>query len=68
VTVRSSTDSKSIRLSWPDGTSVALGFLARGAKKSTVSVQHEKLPSKEDAARMKVYWGEKLDALGELLG
>ena len=43
-TVRSATPGKSMRLSWPDGTSVIVLFTAKGAAKSQVAIQHEKLP------------------------
>jgi hypothetical protein len=32
-----------------------------------VAVQHVKLPNKETATRMKQYWEERLDKLGEML-
>lgn len=65
--VRTATKPKSMRITWDDGTSVDLWFQAKGAAKSTVGVQHVKLASREDIARRKQYWGEKLDALANLL-
>ena len=56
-----------MRITWPDRTSVAVGFLAKGRAKSQVAIQHEKLPDKAAAMRLKAYWSERLDALGELL-
>ena len=67
-TIRSATPSKSMRMTWPDGTTVIVGFTAKGAAKSQVAIQHEKLPDQPTAARMKTYWGERLDALGEMFG
>ncbi len=67
LTVRKATRPKSMRMTWEDGTSVDVGFLAKGPSKSSVAVQHAKLASKEDAARMKAYWSERLDALGRVL-
>ena len=57
-----------MRMSWPDGTSVVVGFTAKGTTKSQVAIQHEKLPDQATAAKMKAYWAERLEALGEVLG
>ena len=67
-TVRTATAGKSMRMSWPDGTSVVVGFTAKGTTKSQVAIQHEKLPDQATAAKMKAYWAERLEALGEVLG
>jgi uncharacterized protein YndB with AHSA1/START domain len=67
VTLRTSVPSKSIRLGWHDGTIVAVWFTPKGADKTAVALAHTKLTSKTDADRMKQYWAERLDALGELL-
>jgi hypothetical protein len=67
LTVRTATRGKSMRITWPDRTSVAVGFASRGAGKSQVAVQHEKLADRAAAARMKAYWAERLDALGQVL-
>jgi hypothetical protein len=68
LTVRSATKDKSMRITWPDGTSVVVGFLPKGKGKSSVQVQHGKLPDKPAADKAKVFWRERLDALGEVLG
>ena len=67
-TVRSATPGKSMRMTWPDGTTVIVGFTAKGAAKSQVAIQHEKLPDQATAAGMKAYWAERLEALAETLG
>lgn len=67
VKVRTATAPKTLRLGWEDGTIVAVGFMPKGATKSAVALSHEKLPDKETAARLKQYWSERLDALGEML-
>ena len=67
LTVRTATRGKSMRITWPDRTSVAVGFASRGTGKSQVAVQHEKLADRAAAARMKEYWAERLDALGGIL-
>ena len=66
-TVRSATPGKSMRMAWPDGTFVIVGFTAKGEAKSQVAIQHEKLPDQAAATRMKAYWSERLEALSETL-
>jgi hypothetical protein len=70
VKVRTATAPKSIRLDWSDGDMsgiVAVGFTAKGRSKSAVALAHAKLPDRETADRLKQYWSERLDALGEVL-
>ena len=67
VKVRTANPHKTMRLEMEDGTHVAIGFLPKGAKKSAVAVQHEKLADKATAVKMKEWWAERFDALAELL-
>ena len=67
VKVRKTTAPKSMRLDWPGGAIVAVGFFAKGAKKSNVAISHGKVPTREDAARIKAEWGERFDALKRAL-
>ena len=67
VKVRTSIPPKSIRLGLADGSIVAVGFTAKGDGKSAVALSHAKLPSKEEADRVKKVWGERLNALGAVL-
>jgi hypothetical protein len=67
VRVRTATAPKSIRLDWTDHSIIAVGFEAKGKSKSLVAVQHTKLPDRETADRLKKYWSDRLDALGEVL-
>jgi hypothetical protein len=67
LTVRTSTPNKSMRMSWPDGTSVVIGFYAKGEGKSQVALEHGKLTSASDVAARKAFWGERLAALAEIL-
>ena len=53
---------------WPDGTSVQLGLLKKGVRKSAVAVQHTKLPDRATATKMKAFWEDRLAALGTMLG
>ena len=67
LTVRSASPEKYMRITWPDETSVVVGFLSKGADKSQVAIQHEKLPDQAAATRSKQYWAERLDFLGQVL-
>jgi hypothetical protein len=68
VKVRTATEPKSMRLGWSDGTIIAVGFSAKGKTKSSVAIQHTKLPDRETADRLKQYWAERFDALSQALG
>lgn len=65
-TLRSANGLKAIRFGWSDGTTVVVGFTPKGKGKSSVAVQHSKLPSRETSERYKKYWAERLASLGEL--
>jgi hypothetical protein len=67
VTIRTATAPKSMRIGWSDRSIIAIGFMAKGASKSAVAVQHTKLPDKKKADQLKQYWTARLDALGEVL-
>jgi hypothetical protein len=65
--IRKATPSKSVRITWEDETSVEVGLMPKGESRSAVQVSHRKLTHREDIARRKAYWGERLDALAGLL-
>jgi len=67
LSVRSATPRKSMRITWPDSSLVVVGFQSRGSGKSQVSLSHTKLPDQSASNRMKQYWTERLDTLGQLL-
>jgi hypothetical protein len=60
---RRATAPKSLRLTAPDGTSVEVGFYAKGERKSSLAVQHSKLTSQKDVAARKKVWSEVLEKL-----
>jgi len=63
-TVRKATAPKSMRITWVDGkTNVDVGFTSKGARKSTVAVQHAKLASAKDVAKKRAYWARSLEKL-----
>ena len=65
--VRTATVQKSMRLHWPDGTLVAVGFMAKGRGKSVVALGHTKLRDRAASGQAKEFWTDRLDALGSLL-
>jgi uncharacterized protein YndB with AHSA1/START domain len=67
LVVTSATPSKSMRIKWDDGTAVEANFTDKG-QKSQVALQHRKLPSKAEAEKRKAFWGDRLEALKEILG
>jgi hypothetical protein len=67
LTVRTAVPNKSMRITWPDGTSVEWYFVPKGARKCQVAVQHGKLADREAVDRLKAYWGERLGVLETML-
>lgn len=65
--VRTVTGNKTIRFDWTDGTRVSVNFLSKGQGKSSAAVQHERLASKADIVRLKIFWDERFKALAEAL-
>jgi hypothetical protein len=65
---RTATRPRSARFDWDHGaTRVIVGFEAKGEAKSTVSLEHAKLPDAAEAERMKAFWRERVAALKEVL-
>ena len=67
LTIRKATPEKSMRITWPDGSPVEIYFTSKGEAKSQVAIQHRKLSSKTEVARVKEYWSGRLAELGGLL-
>ena len=67
LTIRTATREKSMRITWPDRTAVAVGFMSRGAGKSQVGLVHAKLPDRAAVTQKKAFWAERLTELGKLL-
>jgi uncharacterized protein YndB with AHSA1/START domain len=68
LTVRTAQKDRSMRITWPDATSVQLFFEAKGKAKTTVHVAHGKLADKSAVERSKAFWTERFAALAALLG
>jgi hypothetical protein len=66
-TIRTKVPNKSVRLTWDDGTSVEIYLVPKGSAKTQVAIQHTKLAGKDDIARRKAYWNERLSALATLV-
>jgi hypothetical protein len=65
---RTATKPKSARFDWGDGeTRVIVGFIAKGDAKSTVALEHARLPDAEKASRMKAFWRDRVAVLKEVL-
>jgi Activator of Hsp90 ATPase homolog 1-like protein len=61
--VRKATENKSLRITWPDGTSVVVDFYPKSANKTQVVVQHQKIASAKAAEKSKGFWAEQLERL-----
>ena len=67
-TVRRSTPGRSIRITWVEGKgTVDVNFYSKGPERSQVVVDHRRLDSAAEAARMKEFWAAALERLKELL-
>jgi uncharacterized protein YndB with AHSA1/START domain len=65
---RTATPAKHARFDFDGGpTRLAVYFAAKGSDRSTVTVQHEKLPDAEAASEMKAFWKAELTSLQRLL-
>ena len=56
-----------VRLGWPDGTRVQAQFDAKGQNRTSVAVEHQRLPDAAQVPTMRTYWQDRLVALRSLL-
>lgn len=68
VTLRSARPGTVVRLLWADGSVAEATFTAKSETRTTVTVQHRKLPDGGAAEAMKQAWTQRLDRLGAWLG
>jgi hypothetical protein len=68
VKVRSATKPKYLRLDWNGNSIIAVGFLSKGSTKSSVAIQHSKLPDRATADSLRKYWSDQLENLAGVLG
>lgn len=66
IKVRTATPNKTMRLSWENDQLVQFYFVDKGPR-SAVAVQHQKLPDKASADKLKTWWGQRFDALSKIL-
>jgi len=67
VEIRKAAAGKSVRMTWPDGTSVEVWLDAKGASKTATAIAHRKLKDKADVDARKAYWGQRLNLLAAQL-
>jgi len=68
LTVKKATTNRSMRIAWADGaTDVVTMFYPKGAGKSQVTVEHNKLSSARQGEKMKKYWGQRLERMVKTL-
>ena len=68
IRLRTATPYRSARFDWAGGAQrLAIGFESKGAAKSTVSIEHMKLPDGAAVEREKPLWRERLAELKRLL-
>lgn len=66
--ITTETKDKSIRAKWNGGASrVSINFYPKGAGKAQAAVDHMKLSSSKECAKMKAHWFEALNRLQEML-
>ena len=58
---------RSLRLAWPDQTSVEIYFWAKGERRSQVNVMHRQLSDPAEVASKKAFWSDALDKLQAIL-
>ena len=66
VEIRKAAAGKSVRMTWPDGTSVEVWLDPKGPAKTSTAVTHRKLRDKADVDARKAYWTERLNTLAHL--
>jgi hypothetical protein len=68
IEIATATKNKSLRAKWNGGESrLSVNFYPKGAGKCQVAVDHMKLPSSKECAKMKAYWFEALNCLQKIL-
>jgi hypothetical protein len=66
--IRTTHKDRTARFDFRDGVSrVLVYFEGKGPEKSTVTVQHERLPDGDAVEEMRSFWRERLARLGKIL-
>ena len=61
--VQRANENKSLRLDWPDHTTVEIYFWSKGERRSQVNVMHRHLADAAEVAEKKAFWSSALDRL-----
>jgi len=67
IGLRTSQPGRTARFDWTDGTSRLHVYFTDKGERSSVTVQHERLPNAEEAERMKAFWKDRLGLLEQRL-
>jgi hypothetical protein len=68
IVIRKATSPKSVRITWPDDSSVEVWITAKGEAKCSVGLQHNRLVDEAAVAQWKKYWRDALDRLARVVG
>lgn len=67
IEITTATAGKSLRAKWDTDSRLSVYFNVRGAGKTQLAVDHMKLKSSKDVAKMKSYWTSALDRMQRML-
>jgi hypothetical protein len=67
IEITTATPGKSIRAKWDETTRLSVYFYAKGAEKTQIAVDHMKLTSSRESAKMKSYWFDAVNRLEKAL-
>ncbi len=66
IVIRTATSPKSVRITWPDKTHVAIWITSKNEAKCSVAIEHAKLTSQSDVNSRKEFWKTALQRLAEI--
>lgn len=66
IIIRTATAPKSVRITWPDKTSVAVWITSKGQTKCSIAVEHSKLKSQAAVTTQKRFWQEAFQRLAKV--
>ena len=67
LTIRTKIKNKSLRITWPDRTSVEVYFTKKTPKKTNLAITHRKLTTRDAVSEAKASWTARLAALAAIL-
>jgi hypothetical protein len=63
LNIRKSTNNKSLRITWEEVSNLSVYFYNKGATKSQVTIEHDKLKNVSEVKKMKAFWKKSLQEL-----